>query len=516
MTDHAWSTTSHRHVVAGLGVAIVASVPWGRACAQQVNVEPSVRAQVTFTDNSRYGSGGTVASDAIFEVAPSVTIHRSGSRVSLDGTLSLDVIHYVRRTQSDQVVPTGALNLNATLIEPAAGIRSSLSAAQPHVNPFGAPSDGPTVDVVTASRFRFSPYVDYKFTPTVALSAHSENTWSRVTGADPGTVPLYGSLLRDDFVRFDIKPSPLGLTLEGLREDTRFRGEAESALTIEALRAVGWVGIAPQQAVGAIVGTEQTTFLPTKARDPIYGVRLAVAPDAHRYLNGSIERRFFGSGWNLAFGERTPLYAVNFNLKRGPFTFPAAIGLLPANGNVADALDAALLSRYPDPVARARAVQDLITNRGLPTNLATPFTIYSSNAQLNQTVDASLVFFGRRSTITFFALHARIESLLRRDSGQTNARSFSTDNSQESLGVNVNHRLTPVTNVDVVLDISKIVGLGALSNTHSRSAVLRTSVNTALSPRTTASFGMRRQTLKSTAATNDSESAAFVGLGHRF
>lgn len=488
----------------------------GQAAGQQVTIEPAVEGRLTYTDNSKFGSGGERTSDFVMEAAPRISIHRRGPRVTLDGSLSLDVIHYARRTLSDQLVPTGALSLNALLVEDMLGFDAALSASQPHLNPFGAAADGPSVDTATAGQLRLSPYVDYKFSPETSLYARADNTWSHVTGADTGNVPLHGSVIQNDVARFEIKPRPIGVTVEALREDTRFQGEQESALTIEAARVVGWYGLDPDQAVGLVAGSERTRFLLSDSTDPIYGLRMTLRPGRGRYVNGTIERRFFGAGWNISLGEATSLYAVNLMLRRGPFTFPAALNLTPANGNVAEALDAALLSRYPDPVARARAVQQLISSRGLPTNLAQPFTIFSSNAQLNQSVEASAVLMGRRDTITLFAMHSRIETLLRKDSGQSYVPSFSTDNTQLSVGVDYNHRLTPLTNLDVVVNATRLVGLGSLADSQSKTLLLRAAVNTQLTPRTTGTFGLRHQTLKSTVSTDDHESAGFVGVAHRF
>lgn len=510
------SCLNYRRVCAFLALTVATLAETGSAWGQHVRTETNVHGRLTYTDNSQFGSGGAAKADVVLEAIPTLDFHLSGRRIKLDGTVSLDAIFYTRRTLADQLVPSGSILLNALLVDDIVGIDASLSASQPHVNPFRAQSDGPSVDIVTATRYRVSPYLDHKFSPTSTFYARADNVYTHTSGADPGTIPLHGSLVQNDVVRLDMKPDPVGLTVEGLREDTRFQGENQSALTIDAVRVVGWYGLDPQQAIGLVAGAERTEFLLTDAKDPIYGVRIRLLPGKGRYITGSIERRFFGTGWTVALGQANPLFAVNLNLQRIPFTFPAAINLTPPNGNVVAALDSAFASRYPDPAARARAIQDVMTSRGLPTNLAAPFTIFSGNAQLNQDVDASIIFFGRRDTITLFVLKRRIETLLRKGSGQAYVPSFSTDNTQLSIGADFNHRLTPVTTLDVVINGTRLIGLGALSDSRSHTGLVRVSINTRLTPRTTATLGARHQVLRSTVAPRDNESAVFVGVTHRF
>lgn len=497
-------------------VIIAAVLGSSGAAAQQWTVEPSVSAQVTVTSNARYGGGVAAASDTIFDVSPAIDVSRRGSKLNIEGRLGVDAIHYLRGAQPNQYIPRGEIRAMTTLVDEVAGLDASLSFAQPRVNTLGAPADSPTVPAVTATRRYLSPYIDYHASTDISLYARSDNTWTRTSGSGAETLPFDGSYVQEDVLRFDVRPRPLGLTVEGSRSDTKFSGDSESALTLDAVRVVGWMGFAPTKSVGLIAGTERSRFLLTNATDPIYGVRLDWASDSGALVRGSLERRFFGSGWNLNVAQRMNTLALNLNLRREPTTFPASLGRIPAGGNVADMLDAALMSRYADPAARSQVVRQLMDSRGLPTTLASAFTLYTANPQLNQVVDASLVLLGQRTTVTLFALHNRIEGLVRRDSGQIYTPAFGTDNAQDSLGLDVNYRLTRLTALDVTTSVWRIVGLGALQDQRSYSGLLRGTLLTTLSPSTTALVGARYQRLESNFAQDESEAAVFVGLVHRF
>src|SRR5690606_19862063 len=133
--------------------------------------------------------------------------------------------------------------------------------------------------------------------------------------------------------------------------------------------------------------------------DSVYGARLAWRPTERTDLNASVGHRFFGWGGKLEARHRSPFLALAARLERGPIARPSSLLLVPAGGDLASLLDAAFTTRYPDAAQRDAIVRNLMTSRGLATELSGPVDVFPDYVQLRQFASLNATFLGRTTTV---------------------------------------------------------------------------------------------------------------------
>ena len=109
-------------------------------------------------------------------------------------------------------------------------------------------------------------------------------------------------------------------------------------------------------------------------------------PTERTNVVGKWEHRFFGSSYLFTFDHRTPLSSINVQASRNTTSYPQQYLSVPATGNVPLMLNFLLLSRFPDPVQRLNAINQIVQDQGLPNDTYKP----------GQSVYATDLFAGKR------------------------------------------------------------------------------------------------------------------------
>lgn len=498
-------------------LAAMVSLPTAHAQEQAWRAEAEVSATLTATDNSGYTDVQQSRGDVILNVEPRLRLNSRGGRVSFQGEVGANALTYLRDTQPNRVLPHAQLGMQSTLVERWFYFDASAVVDQTASNPYSARPDGASsFNQITTRRFRLSPYLDHWFSPSLSLTARSDHAWTRRNGRYSAADPRRDAYEQQQTLRLDQQPLPLGGTLEYLRQDTRYSGDADSVLRLDIVRGVLNYALDPQLVLGAIAGRERSEFSLSEHTDSLYGVRVRWLPTERTDLTASIERRFFGTGWNAEFTHRTPFLAVHLRSFREPTAQPSSQILSPGGGSVSELLDAILTTRHPDPVARETLVRSIIDDLGLPETLTGPVEVFADYAQLQQGTSLSVALLGRRTTVAV-ALHARrYRQLSRSDDPLTPDPSFASDNDQLGVTFDLTRQLTPHTSATLALRASRVEGLGSREGDYSREKSARLSLQHALSPDTSVTLGARRQLLDSNVSDSARESAAFVAVNHRF
>ena len=178
-------------------------------------------------------------------------------------------------------------------------------------------------------------------------------------------------------------------------------------LTIDVARVIATYALTDELSVGLRGGYEQTNLVSCEDGCGIYGAEWRWRPSERTYLTGFVEDRFFGTGWNLAFTHRMPRLAWNLVLSRGIDTSPQQLFTLPASNNVQSLVDAMFTTRFPDPVERARVVQDFINQQSLATSTRGPTTIYAQRFSLVDSRIGSVAWLGTRNTVALSGFYVR-------------------------------------------------------------------------------------------------------------
>lgn len=494
---------------------------WPTAGAAQWFVQPTIKAGLTATSNSGYTRSTTAQSDTIVDVEPGIIVRGKGPRITVDGALYVVALDYLNGTQSNTVLPHGNLGMTADLIDRYLMLDASVVVDQTSANAFGVRPEGTSsVNVDTNTQYRFNPYVKHAFNDNLELNARADNTWVRTShstsasNATPQPNPRDNAYVQDQRISLVRKPTPLGAELNVRHQDTRYAQQNVSALTIDQWRAIGTLGLNESVQVGVVGGSEKNRVPGAEVTDQVYGLKLRWRPDERTDLDTTVEHRFFGAGYEAAFTHRTPFLAWNLRLSRGATTSASTLASSQAGGNIANLLDATFTTRHPDPVERARVVREFMATRGLSASATGPVDIYTQLAQLEQALNASVVWTTPRDTASasfYLVKNDPLPLIGAADTGQ-----LAPATSQKGVVLQFNHRLTPLVSLDTQARWSRVEGRGSIVTSHTRESVYRAGLNWLLSPRTTGNAGLRWQQIKSSVTGDADETALYMSLDHRF
>src|SRR5262249_23197024 len=143
-----------------------------------------------------------------------------------------------------------------------------------------------------------------------------------------------------------------------------------------------------------------------------YGAGLHWRPTERTDLNGWWEHHYYGSSYNWSLTHRLPNVALAANFSRGLSSFPQLALLIPARVTVSPFLDAPFTARIPDPVERARAVQQFLAQSGLPPTLASPLNVYATTVTLQTNASVSAVWIGALNALSFTVFRSESESVV--------------------------------------------------------------------------------------------------------
>lgn len=506
-----------RNVLPSAAMALVAiglPLAGGEAFAQLWATGASLGGGVTFTNNGNFGSIEEKKSDVIVAVTPRVGFVREGSRLRMAGDVALPATAYIRNTEPDSLDPTLYFNANLRAIENFFFVDASLQLTRELDDPFGAQTPlGSSTNSQEILRASVSPYIKGEIGPRVRYQLRNDSSYTRSTG---GSVELENYYAIRNFAEVAVLPRPFGIRATFTREDstTSEQGAAGYRYSSEIARA--GVDYSPwaQLLLTLYGGRESNNYPGINTDRSFYGAAIAWQPSERTNLTGAWEDRYFGGSWRLNFTHRMPRLAWTLTSSRDDSTLAQRYLGLPATQNVAALIDASLTTRIPDPIERARAVEELIASRGLPRSLSGPVDIFTERIEIQTSTIGTVAYIGVRNSLalTFFATktegvyNALFPALP--DSDQ--------DNKQRGVRLSFGHQLSSLTRMNADASWRETKGLGSLAENLTTQEIYQVLVTRRLSPRTDASTGARYQTLKSNVTAEGTEAAIFFGLGHRF
>ena len=520
-----------RNLTALLGViaGFVASAGVAHAQAQDANpgaaavlpspLSASLTVQTTWTSNAGLTAPGSEIEDTITEVAPSLQINSVGKRVRLVGEVGASAVNYVNGSGRDQVQPRIHLRGNLEAVPQHFFLDGSVTTTQLTQDPYvgSAQSVTPgagTANTMTATTYALSPYLNWRMSERVRVRARDDETRTHTTGATSSLGTVRDGRFSRGEASFEVLPKPLGLTLSGQRTESRFDGVAQDALVEKIARAIVLWAPAPEWEFNARGGHEQTRANGRElADDKIYGGGMQWRPTERTVLKGVGEHRFFGTGWEGAFTHRMPWLAIDVRATRELTSFPQELLTLTSGGNVALLLDAMLTTRFPDPVERARQVQELIRNQGLPTTLGAPLTLYTQDAFISTARSLTLGYIGAANTLTWSAGTQRVENVLGNASALSAGGTGNSD--QFATALNFTHQIGRNQTLGATLGRTLIRSLEAGLPDNTQQRALRLVFMQRLSPRTQFTVGARRRLSDSRFAADFTENAVFAAITSR-
>lgn len=481
--------------------------------AQEPAFQMSLSGRVTVTDNAPLRPEPAAVNDVIVEATPSLAVQLVGTRARLIGDIGLTAINYINGTGGDRVLPRIQLDGKLEAVERLLFVDARVTTAQVIENPLaGITGDSGSVNSFTTTTYSVSPYMDWHLSPRTRLLIRSDNTRTETSGA---VSSVQGARSTREQVRFEFLPRPLGLQLEAEHSDARFSGQPRDTLTQKIGRVILIYTPSAELVLNARGGYEDNTISGASNADGnIHGGGFEWRPTSRTLVRGLGERRFFGTGWEGAFTHRMPWLAWDVRTTRELSTSVQTLLALTGGGNVAALLDAIMTTRYPDPVERARIVQDLIRRQGLPTSVGGPLTIYTQRAFISTGRSLTLGLVGTSSTVSFSAASLRVELAL--PEAVRVSPSEISESEQLTTALTWTRRLSSFTAFNLTGGRTYIRGLGEAAGEETRLRTIRASLTRQWSPRAEGVVGVSRRLSESAIDSNFDENLVFFGLTKRF
>lgn len=473
----------------------------------------SISGQVTATSNAAFQASGSEQADVIVEVTPRVGFRAEGGRFSAGGSLAVTASHYLARSATDRLAPTADVFARLEAIENFFFIDGSLRILQTFEDPFGPqPIGTSSINNQTQYEVRITPAIRGRIGTRTQYEVQSDNTYVDRSGGSGGRPSAWASR---NSAQLNYTPAPLGGGVSYERNDAAFESGGSARRTTELARAYVNYAVTPALSIGVRAGQDRTNFPGFDQTYDVYGGQISWRPSERTDLSVVAEKRFFGNGWQASFVHRRPRMAWTLRSSRDVSTQPQLFLNVPTTFDVAALINASLATRIPDPVQRARFVEDLIVSRGLPRSLQGAVNIYGDAASLRQDNSVALTLFGVRSSIIFSVFHAKSEQLILGSTGGVIPAQLQ-DNKQFGLGAGFSRELDQRTSLNAEASWRDTSGLAAFDDQSSRQQTYQVRLTRRLGPRTTGTAGARFQHLSSNVTNDSREVAAFAGLTHEF
>lgn len=458
-------------------------------------IKPRVALTETLTDNVRVnGTTNGKQNDLITELAPGIRIEARTARLKGHFDYALRGQFYAKtdysRTQNSLNSFGSFEAIDNWLFMDFSGV-----IAQQAISAFGAQSPGSGTinnNSTETATYRFSPYIRgqmggmvdyllrYNLSTTQSDAANLSNIdLSQWTGQLRGSTPFKN----------------LQWTIDGNQQTTEYSNGRKTEA--DSLRAMGTYTVLPQFRVSLSAGRESNNYasLAQESRNT-QGFGFDWTPTERTKFSAFKERRFFGDGHNITFNHRFPRSSIRFTDSRDVSVLPnqfASVGL----GSVYDLYFEQFASLIPDPATRADFVNALLARSGIDPNAQVTSNFLTSRATVQRRQQLALALTGVRNTVTFMVNRNQSESVF---ASAALADDFSQNNAirQQGLSLNVSHRLSELSNLNVLASRQESTGSGT-NTTKTTMTVLQVNVTTKLGAKTTGSLSARRSEFDSTA-----------------
>ena len=414
------------------------------------NIVPRVRLTETFTDNVNLTATDT-QSDFITAVAPGVRINANTAKLRL--VFDYELVGYIYARNSDYSNFQNYLNTFGTLeaIDNWFFVDFSGYVTQQMISPFGtqSASNANNNDNRTQTQtYRLSPYIRGQLGGDLAEYILRYNAATTRSGNDSISNVDISQWIGQ--VRGGTPFRNLAWTVDGSQQNTDFSQGRD--YDDARLRAILTYQLLPQLRVSGSGGEERNNYITLDTENyTTYGYGIDWRPTERTVVAGFKEKRFFGWGHNLNVSHRFPLSSIQYTDVEDIAFIPNDYATT-GQGALYDQYFELFSSQIPDPVARAAYKSSMGNQAGIAendTNTQTVNGYLSNRPQLRRTQQLSLVLFGNRNSITFRGTRVSDE-VLTVIGGTENPTSAFSKVEQTGYSANFIHRLTPLTNLNVL------------------------------------------------------------------
>lgn len=503
--------TAARFNSARLSLVAAVALTSGMAHADRWLIDPYVAVSETYSTNMLFNAD-TKLTGLITDVAPGVRIYGVGSRVKANVDYRLDNTYYEGHSQFNQSLNSLVSNGTINALDSWLYVDGIANIEQRNVSAFSArtadPSGAPRSRTETTT-VQLSPYIRGMLSDGASYQLRYAATQSNSSDASLANTKVnqwIGSLKNAS------AGARIGWSLDG--NVTHARNSIIGSLEDDRVRGAVTYQVVPQATVTVSDGQERTNFASSTTRDlntPGYGVNWAPSPQTQ--ATAVAEKRFFGTGHSVLLTHRTAWTAWQYSDTKDGNVLSSLLASS-RQGGLDQLMSDLLLASIPDPLVRARAVRGFLDQTATVASLRAD-EVQTSRVFVDHTRRAVAVFLGRRETVTLSA--ARTDERAVTDLPNIiDSFGLAGDIRQDALGATWVHRMTRLTSLTASVDRLRVRGLGTNSDLHSDQSAEALSLSFELSPRSSASVGVRTVRFNSSVEGNFREHAVLGAFVHHF
>jgi uncharacterized protein (PEP-CTERM system associated) len=485
------------------------------ADAQVMRIEPAINAEVTYSNNGNQGPPGREEPDVAIDVNPQLWLTYRTARLQARGVLGVTTSTYIGGERTSTIYPS--IDLTATLqaIRDFFYIDADVVAQRQYESPFAPRSASGDAFSYASYAYRIAPYFQGTL-PSWQLRYLLRNDfwWTYATGTrgnqfdDGFEWRIRGELASDWERRY-------GFVYQYERDYLKYPNSPK--FIVEVGRAIGTYRVMPDLTASVRAGYEWEIFPASEGQGAIYGAGLTWLPTPRTKVDGWWEHRFFGGSWLVSAGHRMPWFAFSVASSRQLSTSPQSLFYVPRTANVFTSIDAILTTRIPDPIERARAVQDLLLLTGLPPTLALPVPVFSQRVDLHEAHSLSVGYLGARNSLVADAYYLDRRGIDATGEPLPAPLRIFTDQTQRGTSLTYSRRLARADSINATLLWQETIGSEVtVSRAESTQLTARLQYNQQLRPRTLGYAGVRYIVYNSNVLPDFDELSVFVGIHHRF
>jgi uncharacterized protein (PEP-CTERM system associated) len=416
------------------------------ARGETMRLEPSIFVAETFTDNVDAAKNGR--SDWITEISPTVSVNRTGGRVT--GTLDASFRNFF--FVEDGSLSTSFLTLTGKgvveVIDDSLFIDVRSAIGRSNQSSF---KGRPQWDTLNSSSQSETRYISI----TPRWVGHVGKSDVQFSMSYDGQALSYGSGMSNQRMGtyrarlFDPKAgASFGWSIDYSDSDNSYSDSDQKGISDRRLTGTLIYHVSSQFLLRGIVGTEKNNYL-TGQDDSgtVTGYGFNWRPTPRTTIDGTFENHVYGDTYDIRLSHRWPSSAISVGLTQNiTSAFQTATNSLGAY--YYNLISSSLASQFPDAVQRDQATRQVMKDLGISTG--NTFGNFSTNAFfVDRRIQAGFSLIGARHTLAFSAYHADQEKA--NDDQVVNPDdNFASNNTVKSWGgtVSLTHRLTPTSSLN--------------------------------------------------------------------
>ncbi|MCL2524243.1 MAG: TIGR03016 family PEP-CTERM system-associated outer membrane protein [Betaproteobacteria bacterium] len=454
-------------------------------------ISPRIGLSLTATDHANIsGYNNRGESDLITEITPGIRIDTQTARLRGYFDYSLRGQIY---TQNGGSRHQNSLNSFVTLeaVDNWFFVDVSGNIAQQSISAFGPQSPGDTSinsNSTETATWRVSPYIRGTFGGLADYTLRYNASATRADDSRQASnldVSQWIAQLRGGTPFHNLQWS-----LDGNRQTADYANGRKTDADLA--RILATYLITPQFSISASGGWERNNYAALNDENTTtYGYGFDWNPTPRTQISAFRERRFFGHGHRFSISHRFPMSSIRYSDSRDVSVLPNQFAM-GGMGSIYDMYFDYFAAQIPDPLLRAAFVNALLTSSGIDPNRQVVSGFLSSRASNQRRQQLSYVLQGARNSLTLQLQRNEDSAIALALTPGADDFSHSSKIRQKGVSLNFSHRLTPLSNLNIMASRQKSSGnYTGTANLDSRTTLYQISLATKLGKKTTGSLSAR-------------------------